>query len=187
LIELNWQDADMPSILRKLPFFTDPTTVVVRGKKVPIKADQIIVWASLSERRQTSLDLDWPRFPILLDTRHNHNVSIREEQLAEWAELDLRLLPKLGEIHVGGDRLTLVEADLWFHSNRSGSRDVAMDRPAYRMELYEGIAVAPRGRTSPLRLPLVGLRALRQAQLHDTIDCLSRHDTIRTPRRFWFL
>ncbi len=38
----------MTAILRKLPFFDQPSTVTLRGTGVRVKAHQIIAWASLT-------------------------------------------------------------------------------------------------------------------------------------------
>jgi hypothetical protein len=174
----------VPTILRNLPFFDVPTTVVVQGATISIKADQIIVWVGLTAGGRADLDPASPRLPAILDTGHTHNFSIREQQLVEWAGLDPRPLTKLGEIRVGGDRLPLLEADIWLHPNEPGNRDAVTERPPYCLELDLGIAVYPRALTTAPRLPLLGLRALRLADLHLTIDCPSRRVTIRAPRRF---
>jgi hypothetical protein len=130
-------------ILRSLPFFSTRSSVVVQGREVPITADQIILWVSLTEGGKASLDRDSPRFPAILDTGHTHNFSIREEQLVEWSGLDPRVLTRLAEIRIGGDRLPLLEVDVWLHSNVAGKREVAADPAACCLELDAGIAVYP--------------------------------------------
>ena len=160
----------MPFLVRNLPFFKTRTTVIVRGREVPVKADQIAVWMSLAEEGRDSLDPDQLRFPAILDTGHTHNFSIREQQLVEWAGLDSRLLAKLGEIRIGNDRLPLLAADAWLYPNLPGKREVASGRPPFCLELDEGIAVYPRAMTTAPRLPLLGLRALRLAGLRLVVD-----------------
>jgi len=172
-------------IVGKLPFFNTRTNVIVRGQEVPIKADQIVVWMSLSEGGRGSLDPEPLRFPAIVDTGHTHNFSIQEQQLAEWAGLDSRLLTKLGEIRIGSDRLPLLDVDAWLHPNIPGKRDVATGRSPFCLELDEGIAVYPRAMTAAPRLPLLGLRALRLAGLQLIIDCRKLMVTIRKPYRFW--
>src|SRR5262245_19347517 len=87
----------VPPIVRKLPFFKTRTSVTVGGQEVLVKSDQIVVWMSLSEGGKVDLDLDLDqlRFPAIVDTGHTHNFSIQEQQLAQWAGLDPRLLTKL--------------------------------------------------------------------------------------------
>jgi hypothetical protein len=175
----------VPTIIRKLPFFDAPTTVVVQGRVVPVKSDQIIVWVSIAEGGQADVEAARPHFPAILDTGHSHNFSIQEQQLVQWAGLDPRSLTKLGEIRVGGDRLPLLEADVLLHTNEPGQRDVLVRRPPYCLELDSGIAVYPQTVAIAPRLPLLGLRAFRRAGFSLTIDCQVRRVTIRTPRRFW--
>src|SRR4051794_1513199 len=105
----------VPTIVRNLPFFDVPTTAIVQGRTIDVKADQIIVWVSLTEGGRAEPGPGCPRFPAILDTGHNHNVSIREQHLFQWAGLDPRSLTRLGETRIGGDRLPLLEADLWIH------------------------------------------------------------------------
>jgi hypothetical protein len=142
-----------------------------------------MVWVSILAGGRT--EPQPPRFPAILDIGHNHNFSIREQHLVQWAGIDPRSLTKLGEIRIGGDRLPLVEADVWLHPNRSGERDTFADRPPSCLELDQGIAVYPQAMTTAPRLPLLGLRALRRANLDLIVRCRARRVTIRTPRRFW--
>src|SRR3954471_16885362 len=103
----------MPIILRDLPFFDVKSTVSVHGRPVPVKADQIIVWVGITEGRQREFDSRRPFFPAILDTGHTHNFSIPESHLIQWAGLDPRYLKQSGETRIHGDRLQLLEADVW--------------------------------------------------------------------------
>jgi hypothetical protein len=76
--------------------------------------------------------------------------------------------------------------DVWLHPNVPGKRDRAADGEPFRLALDTGIAVYPPTMSSVPRLPLLGLRALRLARLHLTIDCDRCSVTLRTARRFWF-
>jgi hypothetical protein len=176
----------VPSIVRNLPFFSTPTRVRVQGREVPVKADQIILWVSLTDVRRASLDAGYPYFPAILDIGHNHNFAIQERQLVDWAGLDPRLLAKLGEIRIRGDSLPLLEANVWLYRNTPGERAPAVSRPPFRVEIGAGVAVYPRALTTAPRLPFLGLRALRVAGLRLNIDGQAQRVTIRTPRRFWF-
>jgi hypothetical protein len=131
----------VPSIVHDLPFFTTRTSVTVQGHEVPIKADQIIVWVSLAEGGTVNLDPHSPRFPAILDTGHSHNFSIQEQHLIQWAGLDPRTLTRHGEIRVGNDLLPLFEVDVWLHANVPGKRESAASRPAFCLELDNGVAV----------------------------------------------
>jgi hypothetical protein len=80
----------------------------------------------------------------------------------------------------------LLEADVWIRPNQPGERDRFLDRDPFHLELDWGIAVHPTGMAQAPRLPLLGLRALRRAQLHLTIDGRRQRIRLRTTRRFWF-
>jgi hypothetical protein len=58
----------VPVILRKQPFFERPTQLAVRGEFLNVKAYQIILWASVANRKSAILESNTPRFPVLLDT-----------------------------------------------------------------------------------------------------------------------
>jgi hypothetical protein len=176
----------MPTILRHLPFFSAKTRVFVRGRPVPIKADQIIVWISITEGRDLEFDNGRPFFPAILDTGFTHNFSIREAHLIHWAGLDPRYLKQSGETRIHGDRLQLLEADVWIRRNQSGERDRFRDQVPFRLEIDSGIAIYPTAMLSAPRLPLLGLRALRTAKLHLTIDGRRQRVGLRTARRSWF-
>jgi hypothetical protein len=172
-------------VVRKLPFHSTRTSVTVKGHDVPVKADQIIVWVSVAPGGTANLDRGSTRFPAILDTGHNHNFSIQEQQLIEWAGIDQRTLSKLGEIRLGSDRLPLLEANLWLYPNVPGKSHVAAEGAPYCLELDAGVAVYPRAMTNAPRLPLLGLRAMRLARLQLNIDCQPLYVTIRTKRQYW--
>jgi hypothetical protein len=175
----------VPYLVRKLPFHSTRTSVTVQGRVVPIKADQIIVWVSLARGGAAGLERGSSRFPAILDTGHNHNFSIQEQQLIEWAHVDPRTLSRLGEIRLGGDRLPLLEANVWLYPNVPGKPDLAASGAPFCLELDAGVAVYPRAMATAPRLPLLGLRAMRLGGLRLNIDCQALSVTIRTSRRFW--
>ena len=177
----------MATVLRKLPFFKDPSTVTVRGEQVRVKRDQIIVWTSVSLPGQTVPAPTWPRFPAILDTGLSHNFALREEHLADWAVLPIQSLRRLEAARLSGVAAHLFDAHLWLYRNRPGRRDDFRNAPAFGLELDEGIAVYPRGTAGAPRLPVLGLRALRQAGLQLHIDCRTCHVDLWTPRWFWLL
>jgi hypothetical protein len=176
----------MPVILRDLPFFDVPTTAAFQSHLIPIRSDQIIVWVGLTESGNVEFDRSRPYFPAILDTGHSHNFSIREEHLIQWGGLDPRYLTKFGKVRIGGDHIPLLQADLWLPRNERGAHDRPGDREPFCLELDSGIAVYPRAMPVAPRLPLIGLRALRWANLHLTIDCRRRMVSLRTTPRFWF-
>jgi hypothetical protein len=159
--------------------------VRVQGHEVRVKADQIIIWVSLTEARRENLDPGYTYFPAILDIGHNHNFAIQEQQLVSWAGMDPRVLTRVGGIRIGGERLPLFEVDVRLHTHVPGNRDTFRNKPPFRLELDEGVAIYPRALTSAPRLPLLGLRALRVAGLRLSIDGQTQSVSVRTPRRFW--
>jgi hypothetical protein len=171
--------------LRRLPFFDQPTRVTVQGQEIPVKANQIIMWVSL-ENKSRALRLNARRFPVIIDIGHSHNFSISEHHLLAWAGFHLSALPRIGHIRQAGQSLPLVGLNVWLQPNEPGLRDDPSNRPAFGIELDGGISVYPRGAPNAPRLPLLGLRALRRAELLLTVDCQRCRVDLRTPRRFWF-
>lgn len=176
----------MSTVLKDLPYFEAKTVVLVRNQEVPIKAEQIVVWASLAEIDQREFRPATPRFPAILDTGYSHNFAIGEEHLVRWAGIQPGYLPKIGAIRVQGVIASLHGAGVWLHRNKPARRDESADGPPFCLELNQGIAVYPAGTPSAPRLPVLGLRGLKWARLHLTIDCENRRVRLRTPRRFWF-
>jgi hypothetical protein len=73
----------MPSILRDLPFFSEPSTArLPDGTAIPILADQIIIWVSITTRGASDVTRA-RRFPAVLDTGFTNTLLIRERQLIE--------------------------------------------------------------------------------------------------------
>jgi hypothetical protein len=176
----------MPIILRDLPFFVSSSTAVFQGRYIPIRSDQIIVWVGITEPDQTEFHPVRPFFPAVLDTGHTHNFSIREDHLIRWAGLDPRSLNRRGTVQIGDERLLLYKADVWIRSNVRGERDRPDDRAPFCLELDSGIAVYPRTLSAAPRLPVLGLRALRWANLHLTVNGRRRLVSLRTTRKSWF-
>src|SRR6266436_3354296 len=105
----------MTAVLRRLPFREEADEVAYALERIPIKPYQIIVWISVSSRRVLELPPHAPRFPAILDTGHNHNLSIQHRHLTDWSRLQSESLPQLGAITVGDQRLPLHDANVWLH------------------------------------------------------------------------
>jgi hypothetical protein len=174
----------VPTIIRNTPFFDGWTDLTVRGQVVRIKPYQIIVWVSISQIGRRELDPITPRFPAVLDTGFNHSFVIHRQQLAQWAGLQPQQFHVLGPITVYGEESPLLAGNVWLHPNEPGKRDAFSGQPPFCVQLDNGLAVASNRSNAP-RLPLLGLRALRWANLHSSIDGKNCHASIRTARRFW--
>jgi len=170
----------MTAILRDLPFQETDDEVTVGLQRIPIKPYQIIVWVSLTARGMLELPPHAPRLPVILDTGHNHNFSIQEEHLHDWAGLRTDPLTQIGTIMERGRRLPLHALHVWIHRNFRGQRVLSSHEPAERLKLDKGIAVYPRGLAYPA-LPLLGLRALVRNKLHFTMNPERCVVNLRTP------
>jgi hypothetical protein len=176
----------MPTILRNLPFSDRPSTVEVRGSSHRLLPDQIIVWVSLSPMGLRELGPRTPRFPAILDTGFTDALLIHREHLIHFTGLLPLHLPRtVGSLHAHGRTIPLHLASLWLHRNVPGKRDDFADRPPFLIELHRGIGISEDREGYP-RLPLLGSRAFRTAELQVFIDYHRSRLTIRTPRRFWF-
>jgi hypothetical protein len=174
-------------ILRSLPFFEKHTSASIPHGLIEIKPYQIILWVSLANMKELELPTGSFRFPAILDLGHSHNFPISEQQLIDWAGLRPDLLRPVGSVRVSGQRVPLVAANAWIHPNITRQRDALSGQQPFCLELDSGIAVFPEGMATVPRLPLLGLRALRRANLQLHVDCQNCVVSLRTPRRFrWF-
>jgi hypothetical protein len=159
----------MAAILRNLPFRKEQDEVVLGQERVPIKAYQIIAWFSLTARNVIELPPQAPRFPAIVDIGHNHNFSIQQRHLIDWAALPAERLPAIGQIRQGDRFLRLCAANVWIHPNVPGQRDQLSLDPPLLLTLDQGIAIYPSELAFP-RVPLFGLRGLDRNKLHLIVD-----------------
>jgi hypothetical protein len=99
------------------------------------------------------------------------------------------LFPRVRSTRLRGAPADVRMANLWLHPNVPNTRE-ASGKPPLRMELSTGIIVMRPPGSAELddrpRLPLLGFRALYQANLQLALNCRKCRLSIRTPRRFWF-
>lgn len=170
----------MPLLLNRMPFLPESGEIVVRGERVLIRADQIVVWVSLSHRSRKEPDSAANAFPAILDTGHNHTFSIHERHLSHWAGLSNHRLESRGSVRDRGQQIALRLVNLWIHPNQRGKRDELADVAPFRLDAKLGIAVYPGGDFP--RLPLLGLRAISENGLVLNVSGPRREATLRTPR-----
>jgi hypothetical protein len=173
----------MPRLLDRSPFPAQADEVAVRGERVRIRADQIIVWVSLSARSVVQQSPAAVPFPAVLDTGQNYSFSIQERHLIEWAGLRAESLGLRGHARDRLQRVVLRYANIWIHANEAGSRDRLADRPPVLLTARTGIAVYPPGDFP--RIPLLGLRTIGENGLILKLDGVRREATLRTPIRWW--
>src|SRR5689334_19051520 len=98
----------MPTVIHKLPFYDDFTTVTVQGSSYRIFPRQIIVSVSLGPQGMRELDRRVPRFPAVLDTGFTDTFLIHEQQLQRFAGLRTEHLPRrMDAFHAHGRRIPL--------------------------------------------------------------------------------
>ena len=113
----------MPSIIRELPYFDQPTRLQVRGRSFSVKRDQIVLWISVTEKGNAPLDPAAPRFPAILDIGCNYNFLINERHLTLWAGINPSYLRQLVRLRVAGEPVSHLAANAWLHPNVPGKRD----------------------------------------------------------------
>jgi hypothetical protein len=157
----------MPTIIRRLPFIDKDRSLQFRGHSCTVRRDQIIVWLSLLPTAVPFDRASAPAFPVILDTGYNHNLLIQENHLESWAECSTDALTRAGSMYVNNQSVALYDANLWLHHNIAGR--IELDGEAFPLQLPTngGIGIPTR---AP-RVPLLGIRALRSADLHVSIDC----------------
>jgi hypothetical protein len=175
----------MPTILRKLPFSDGFSTVQVNGQPLRIFSYQILVWVSLGPRGVRLLDRLTPRFPAVLDTEFTDSFLIHQQQLQACAGLHSEHFRTFNQyLRTHNRQIPLHVANVRIHPNKPGERDRLAGRAPFLLELHRGIGICRDPDLYP-RLPLLGARALRQAQLQVFLDYRRCRVSMRTPRRFW--
>ena len=172
----------MPRLLDRMPFTRDSASLSVRGEPVTIRADQIIVWITLTLRRVSEPNLLAIPFPAILDTGYNHSFAIQERQLIAWAGLRSEMLGVIGAVRERGLRLPLREANLWIHVNQRHTRDLRLNHQPVLLNAGRGIAVLPNDFP---RLPILGLRAIAENRLMLCVNGPRRVATLRTSLFGW--
>ena len=102
----------MPRLLDRMPFSAHADEVVVRGERVRVRADQIILWVSLTLRQVKSANPAAIPFPVVLDTGHTHSLALHERHLIEWAGFRPDALTSSHHIRERGQRIPLRKANI---------------------------------------------------------------------------
>lgn len=173
----------MPTILRRLPFYENATTLrIPGGPAISIRHDQLVLWVSISPVNRAAWPGSSQRFPALLDFGFNGSLLLREDHLDQWVkgQIDEKNFPLLGAVTVDGQNVPAFEADLWLYSNIPGFRDQIADTPPIRLELVGGMILCPAS-ISRFHLPLLGVSALRKNRLRLLVNGEKRYISLRTP------
>lgn len=111
-------------ILDRLPYSSDAAFVTAPIGSVRVKPYQIVVAVSVSLQALREWDQRMPRFPTILDTGNNHNLSISRGHLLRWAGLQPEALRIIGAIRERQQRIPLHAASVWLYRNQPGERAV---------------------------------------------------------------
>ena len=173
----------MPRLLDRMPFPAQPDEVVFRNERIKIRADQIIIWVSLGQRRLAEQHALIEPFPAILDTGHSHHFAITRRHVIEWCGLNPDILPVHAAVRDRGQKVLLREANVWIHANKPTSRDQLADRPPQLVRTRPGIAIYPEGDFP--RLPILRLRVIAENDLILKVDGPRREATLRSGRGWW--
>ena len=174
--------ANMPSIVRRLPFYANTTTLrIPDGPAVEIFHDQIVVWASIARGGESELPASSQRFPALIDLGYNGFFLLREDHLSQWlrTQFEEEKFPFLGSYQKYGEAIATFAGSVWLHPNVPGFRDQIGPDPPFRLDKGE-IAVCSASATR-FRLPLIGMGVLRKNNLRLLVNGEKKYITLRAP------
>jgi len=168
----------MPVIVERLPYSGVRGVVTCPGGFLAVRREQIILSVSLVEAVAPAIG----QFPMLLDTGCGFNVVISQEHLERWAGFDRPSLTKIAEIDINEDlrRIPCYDLNLLIHKNVPGTALVA-PTPPFFVGLSDGVAVVPTSAGSYPRIPTLGMRGLRCANLRVEIDAQHRMVSMFAP------
>jgi hypothetical protein len=166
-------------MINRCPFYDRATRVEVSGQSIEVRPFQIVLWASLRVLGGLST-----RFPVILDTGHSLNFSIREEHLISWAGVAPSDFQEIGHTTLNQKPVLLYRCDLRLHPNVRGERDRLRAVEPEELTLAEGMVIHRAGDPFGPRLPLLGLRALARNKLKTVIDGKRLRVSI-SRARFW--
>jgi hypothetical protein len=173
----------MRRLLHRMPFTAVPNEITVQGQSVLIRANQIILWISLTLQRIGEPNPSAVPFPALLDIGLNRSFSIHSRHLIEWAELRPDALDVVGAVRDRGRRLLCRAVNVWVHPNSPGDQIRLAERPPVLLKVDDGMAVYPDGDFP--RLPIVGLQAVADNDLILKVNGPRREASLRTPLKWW--
>jgi hypothetical protein len=172
----------MTKILDRLPLMPKTQSVTFGERHVTVYRDELLIWLSLGLPGEERLDLLSPPFPALLDSGNDCDCYLHEHHLVHWAGARPALLTGLGSKHINQQEVPCREADVWIYPNEPGTHRRRAGQPPFRLEIDEGIAVAPQQAEQPIdpRLPVLGFPALRKNGLDFWFDSAAAHCYLRT-------
>ena len=132
-------------ILQHLPLLSNSRPIRFGQRHVSFHRNALVIWLIVglsSDKRGEYLS---PAFPALLDSGNNSEFFLHEHHLLHWAGMHPNQFETTGSVNINGQRISLLEADVWIHPNLPGSHERDPLRSPFRLELDDGLAIAPRG------------------------------------------
>lgn len=150
------------------------------GEIIHLKPHQILLWVSLTHRGLERLPPRTPRLPVLLDTGHNHNLSLREDYVLRsglespwpWSSVPLRVRDASGMER----EVPRLLVDVWLHADALQSDDAAHP---LRLGFRGAACYTVAGAVAGPHLPLLGLAALCAGSLTVELQCNPAGGTVR--------
>jgi hypothetical protein len=165
-------------IVHQVPIIEKETTVLVRGKGIPVLENQLVVWVAI---RPKGVEVPPPvtdAFPAILDLGFNHNFFLRDDHFFEWAGYRQEDTGAIGRRRFFGSAIHLRPFNIWIFRNKPRRRDELRSAIPVLLELADGLAVNIPGHSLP-RLPLLGLNALLTNRLRLAVDGEKRRFSLR--------
>jgi hypothetical protein len=126
------------------------------------------------------------RFPAIVDPGFTDAFLIHQQHLRLFAGFQLdHFRQREDTLRTHERKIPLYAANVWLHRNAPGQRDQFSGGPPFLLQVPRGIGITSDSSLYP-RLPLVGARAFRTANLEVSIDYSRCQVFVRTPPRFWF-
>lgn len=169
-------------ILDRLPLLPGTRTIQFGQRHVPFHRNALLVWVGVSLQGELPAPSASTASPALLDSGNNGDCFLHEHHLTHWAGIHPDQLEILRVFRVNDLLVPHRRADVWIYPNRPGACERDPDREPFRLNIENGLSVAPARADGSIfpRVPLLGFSALRQNALDYWFDSKSGHSYLRT-------
>ncbi len=171
----------MPVLIHRLPFGPAPGGSMLQvplGDPLPLLADRIVLWFSITAFMESGFPVDSSLFPRIFDCGFNNDFLIQKSQLISWTRQGTYEHCERNGLYLRaqGEAIPLYEAAVWLYPNRPGTREVLAGGIPFCLDLPKGIGVTPLGSKNEKSFPLLGLSAIRFNDMRVHID--GKHETV---------
>lgn len=132
----------MAILIDELPFFSVKRDIQLPdGKPEEIKANQILLWMSVTPQGSLPPSANAPRFPVIFDTGLNISMTMRCNHFIDWADVEQPEYQFLGDTSCNGSTVILFDVDAWLYKNAPGRNDQILNQSPIRLVLKGGLGV----------------------------------------------